>query len=102
MTRTELLYDLEAAVGRTAVTPTTRLRQSTGAQRPAGVVVEKAKTGRAKCIVCAQAIAKDTVRIGVVRMIETPAFKGRATVWAHEACRAGVPELEGLQLELLS
>ena len=98
VTRSELLYDLEAAVGRAVVQPTTQLRQPTAAQRPGPAVVERAKSNRSKCVVCGQAIPKDSTRIGVVRMIETPAFKGRATVWAHATCRAGIPELEGIEL----
>lgn len=54
---------------------------------------ELAKSGRARCIVCSEAIAKGTTRIGVERQIETPQFSGRATAWLHAACRAGCPEL---------
>jgi hypothetical protein len=50
-------------------------------------------------VVCAAAIAKDSLRIGIDRFIETPTFRGRATVWLHPGCRDGAPELEGVDLE---
>jgi uncharacterized protein (TIGR02996 family) len=59
-------------------------------------VVERAKSGRSKCVVCGAAIAKDSLRIGIVRGIATPAFTGNATVWLHPSCRDGAPELAGI------
>ena len=98
ITASEVLYDLEAAVGRVAVAPSTEVRQPR-VERPArGPVVEQAKTGRAKCVVCDQVIEKDTMRVGIDRVIETPSYKGLATVWAHLACKDAVPELAGVTL----
>jgi hypothetical protein len=62
-------------------------------------VVERAKSGRSRCVVCTTPIAKDSLRIGIERVVETPTFRGRATVWLHPACRDGAPELEGVDLE---
>lgn len=105
VTISELLFDLEAAHGRSFDEPPPPPPQRQPQPQPPGPgrappVVERARTGRSKCVVCAAAIAKDSLRIGVERMIETPAFRGLATVWAHPACRDGVPELEGALLEL--
>lgn len=103
VTLSELHFDLEAAHGRRFDEPPQQQQPSEPPPPGPGrapPVVERAKTGRSKCVVCAAAIAKDSLRIGVERMIETPAFRGLATVWAHPACRDGVPELEGVELEL--
>jgi hypothetical protein len=54
---------------------------------------ERAKSGTSKCIVCRQAIAIRTVRIGVERMLDAV---GKVTSWAHPACRDDVPELQGI------
>jgi uncharacterized protein (TIGR02996 family) len=88
VTISELLWDLEVAHGR-RVPPL-----------PAPIV-ERARSGRSRCVVCGEAIAKDSLRIGVERVIETPAYQGRATVWLHPQCRAGAPELEGTDLDEL-
>jgi hypothetical protein len=88
VTISELLWDLETAHGWTGPPPPAR---------PAPVV-ERAKSGRSRCVVCGAAIAKDSLRIGVSRIIETPAFTGRGTVWLHPQCRDGAPELEGADL----
>jgi hypothetical protein len=104
VTISELLWDLEAAHGRPAApreapgqpaAAPRPLRPPAGPAQPAPIV-ERARSGRSKCVVCGAAIAKDSLRIGVERMIETPAFKGRATVWLHPQCRDGAPELEGV------
>jgi uncharacterized protein (TIGR02996 family) len=65
---------------------------------PAAPTVERAKSGRSRCVVCKELIAKDSQRIGIDRFVETPTFRGRATVWLHPACRDGAPELEGVDL----
>jgi hypothetical protein len=113
VTISELLWDLDAAHSRPALpreaapareaAPLAREaappreapppRESAGS--PPAPIIERAKSGRSKCVVCGAAIAKDSLRIGVERPIETPAFKGRATVWLHPQCRDGAPELEG-------
>jgi hypothetical protein len=123
VTISELLWDLETAHGRPAdVRPRASAprpavpRAAAAAAAPAAPpapaapaapaasatsppVVERAKSGRSRCVVCTAAIAKDSLRIGIDRMIETPAFRGRATVWLHPGCRDGAPELEGVDLE---
>lgn len=96
VTISELLLDLELAHGRNFDAPPPPAPASRGAQP----VVERAKSGRSKCVVCGEPIAKDSLRVGIERMIETPAFRGRATVWLHPACRDGAPELEGVALAL--
>ena len=106
VTVSELLYDLEIAHRRIEPLSTTAIRQAPPppppAAKPAGPapIIEKAKTGRAKCVVCQLAIVKDSTRIGIERMIETPTFRGMGTVWLHPACRTGVPELEGVELPI--
>ncbi|MFT3693479.1 MAG: TIGR02996 domain-containing protein [Kofleriaceae bacterium] len=84
VTRSELVLDLEYAIGNVALAPLV------------DVVVEVAKTSRAKCVVCDQPIAKGTQRVGVERLIQTDKFSGRGMVWAHYDCRDRVPEAAGL------
>lgn len=45
-----------------------------------------APTGRAKCMQCAQAIAKGTVRIAVLRSIDTGSFVTQGPGYMHPAC----------------
>ncbi|MBW2736607.1 MAG: DUF4132 domain-containing protein, partial [Deltaproteobacteria bacterium] len=104
----ELLWDLERAL------PPPKARAS-GEKKPDAEetapparlvqqgeypMVEKAKSSRAKCIVCGEKIEKDTIRIGVEREIETERFSGRVTAWLHPSCREGCPELEGVELDV--
>lgn len=95
VTVSELLWDLEAAHGTAepvvAATPA----------RPRPITVERARTGRAKCVVCGESIAKGAQRIGIERRIETAAYTGRATVWLHPACHAGAPELADIDVDAL-
>lgn len=99
VTISELLWDLETAHGRPApiAAPPPPPEPIAPAPAPAPVV-ERAKSGRSKCVVCTQAIAKDAWRVGVERLVETPTFRGRATVWLHPGCRDGAPELAGVAL----
>lgn len=60
------------------------------AQTGAFPLVEAAKSGRSKCIVCGKAIAKGKLRIGVQRTHEE---LGTITSWLHTDCRADCPEL---------
>ena len=128
VTISELLWDLETAHGRpadarpprTSPAPSEARPRSAPPARPAPAsppiaapppapapadatesapIVERAKSGRSRCVVCGAAIAKDALRIGISRMIETPTFRGHATVWLHPACRDGAPELEGIDLD---
>ena len=95
VTLSELLWDLEIAHGAPDPVP------AASVERPRPIMVERAKTGRSKCTVCGQSIAKDAQRIGVERRIETPAYTGRARVWLHPACRAGAPELADIDVDAL-
>jgi hypothetical protein len=107
VTISEVLWDLEIAFGRLApppdapapAPPTQRgPRPAPSPAPPFGPapIVERAKSGRSRCVVCGAAIAKDSLRIGVVRAIDTPAFTGNATAWLHPSCRDGAPELAGV------
>ncbi len=98
VTISELLYDLEVAHGWRPRPTNDRIAPAPAAAGP-GPIVERAKSGRSKCVVCTNAIAKGEPRVGVERLIETPQFTGRGTVWAHPGCRAGMPELEGVALD---
>lgn len=103
VTISELLWDLESAHGRRDdrprpdAPPASRAAPPRAPSQPAPIV-ERAKSGRAKCVVCTEAIAKDAWRIGIERHVETPTFRGRATVWLHPNCRKDVPELAGVEL----
>jgi len=59
-------------------------------------LVERAKSGRSKCVVCSEKIADQTVRIGILR-ISGPL--GPLPAWIHAACRAQCPELAALGAE---
>ncbi|MBA3503198.1 MAG: DUF4132 domain-containing protein [Deltaproteobacteria bacterium] len=96
VTISELLWDLETAHGRAVETAP----PPTAAASPP-VVVERAKSGRSKCVVCTNAIEKDAVRLGVERTIETPSFTGLGLVWIHPDCAAGAPELAGIDIAAL-
>jgi hypothetical protein len=107
VTISELLWDLETAHGRPADArprpaprpPAAPAAPAASAPAASAPIVERAKTGRSRCVVCTTLIAKDSLRIGIDRLVETPTFRGRATVWLHPACRDGAPELEGVDLE---
>jgi hypothetical protein len=47
---------------------------------------ERAPTGRAKCIHCAQAIAKGSWRVAIEREIDTGTFVTRGAGYLHPAC----------------
>ena len=53
-------------------------------------LVQPAKSGRSKCIMCKKAIKKGALRIGVQRKHEEI---GTITAWLHAECRDGCPEL---------
>ena len=63
------------------------------AQGPAFPIAAIAKSARSNCIVCAVAIAKGSIRIGIERDHETA---GRITAWLHADCRAECTELSEL------
>ena len=57
---------------------------------------ERAPTGRAKCIRCNEAIAKDSFRVAVEREIVTGAFTRMGAAYLHPAC--AVPEVGEAEL----
>lgn len=50
---------------------------------------DKAPTGRAKCIECGEAIAKDSLRVAVEREIDTGAFQTKGAGYMHPGCALG-------------
>lgn len=60
-------------------------------------LAERAKSGRARCVVCGEKIAKDSVRLGVERVHESAEFSGRITAWLHPGCQERCPELEMIE-----
>ncbi len=64
-----------------------------GKAKPAGYpFVDKAPTGRAKCMQCEEPIAKDSFRVAVEREIDTGAMVTRGAGYMHPKC--AVPNLE--------
>jgi poly [ADP-ribose] polymerase len=60
-----------------------------GGAKPGGFpYVDKAPTGRAKCMQCEEAIAKDSWRVAVEREVDTGAFTTRGAGYLHPACVA--------------
>ncbi len=57
---------------------------------------ERAPTGRAKCVRCNDAIAKDSFRVAVEREIVTGAFTRMGAAYLHPAC--AVPEIGEAEL----
>jgi hypothetical protein len=53
--------------------------------------VERAKSGRSTCVVCAKKITDGELRIGIERMLDAV---GKVTSWLHPDCRGGCPELQ--------
>jgi hypothetical protein len=67
-----------------------------GKAKPGGFpYVDKAPTGRAKCMQCEEAIAKDSWRVAVEREIETGAMQQRSAGYLHPACVAANLENAG-------
>ncbi|MDQ3341156.1 MAG: TIGR02996 domain-containing protein [Myxococcota bacterium] len=54
---------------------------------------ERAKSGTSKCVACKEAIERDSVRIGIERVLDAV---GKVTSWVHPACRNKVPELQAI------
>ncbi len=106
VTVSEILHDLEAITGKaggaekgatSSATPAAPGAAGAGLpQTGRHPFAELAKSSRSVCVVCSKPIAKDTVRIGIERLIETPQFTGKGTAWCHADCRTGAPELAGL------
>ncbi len=67
------------------------LKKGTG--KPAGFpFIDKAPTGRAKCMQCHEPIAKDSFRIAVEREIDTGTMVTRGAGYMHPKC--AIPHLE--------
>ncbi|MEO6775943.1 MAG: hypothetical protein ABI467_23480 [Kofleriaceae bacterium] len=76
--------ELEAAMAET-------LKQGKG--KPGGYpFVDKAPTGRAKCMQCEEPIAKDSFRVAVEREIDTGTMVTRGAGYMHPRC--AVPNLD--------
>lgn len=62
---------------------------SKGRGKPGGFpYVDKAPTGRAKCMQCEEPIAKDSLRVAVEREIDTGAMVTRGAGYLHPKCVA--------------
>lgn len=73
-----------------------------GAAKPAGFpYIDKAPTGRAKCMQCEEAIAKDSFRVAVEREIDTGAMVTRGAGYLHPKCVAENLENVGGSVEEL-
>jgi len=60
-----------------------------GGAKPGGFPhVDRAPTGRAKCMQCEEPIAKDTWRVAVEREVDTGAFQTRSAGYLHPKCVA--------------
>jgi ribosomal protein L37AE/L43A len=60
-----------------------------GGAKPGGFpYVDRAPTGRAKCMQCEEAIEKGTYRVAVEREVDTGAFTTRGAGYLHPACVA--------------
>jgi poly [ADP-ribose] polymerase len=78
-----------------------------GGAKPGGFpYADRAPTGRAKCMQCGEAIAKDSFRVAVEREVDTGSFATRSAGYLHPKCVAenlanvgGSPEdmVEGLR-----
>lgn len=67
-----------------------------GHAKPGGFpYADKAPTGRARCMQCQTAIAKDTLRVAVEREIETGAMVTRGAGYLHPACAGAYLEAHG-------
>ncbi|MCX5743454.1 MAG: PARP-type zinc finger-containing protein [Proteobacteria bacterium] len=73
-----------------------------GNAKPAGFpYVDRAPTGRAKCMQCEAAIGKDTFRVAVEREIDTGAMVTRGAGYMHPKCVAANLENVGGSVEEL-
>ncbi len=73
-----------------------------GGAKPAGFpYADRAPTGRAKCMQCEEAIAKDTFRVAVEREIDTGAMVTRGAGYMHPKCVVENLENVGGSLEEL-
>jgi poly [ADP-ribose] polymerase len=71
-----------------------------GRGKPGGFpYADRAPTGRAKCMQCEEAIAKDSIRVAVEREIDTGAMVTRGAGYLHPKCVAENLENVGGDLE---
>ncbi len=71
-----------------------------GGAKPGGFPhVDRAPTGRAKCMQCEEAIAKDSWRVAVEREVDTGAFTTRGAGYLHPKCVAENLENVGGDME---
>jgi len=74
-----------------------------GKGKPGGFpYIDKAPTGRAKCMQCEEPIAKDSWRVAVEREIETGAMQQRSAGYLHPACVAANLENTGGSIDELT
>ena len=75
---------------------------SKGRAKPGGLPhADKAPTGRARCMQCGEAIAKDTLRVAVEREIETGAMVTQSAGYLHPACAGTYTDAKGGDREAL-
>jgi poly [ADP-ribose] polymerase len=71
-----------------------------GGAKPGGFPhVDRAPTGRAKCMQCEEPIAKDSWRVAVEREVDTGAFTTRSAGYLHPKCVAENLENVGGDME---
>ncbi|MDQ3339058.1 MAG: PARP-type zinc finger-containing protein [Myxococcota bacterium] len=71
-----------------------------GGAKPGGFPhVDRAPTGRAKCMQCEEPIAKDSFRVAVEREVDTGAFTTRGAGYLHPKCVAENLENVGGDME---
>jgi len=71
-----------------------------GGAKPGGFpYVDRAPTGRAKCIQCQEPIEKGSLRVAVEREIDTGAMVTRGARYMHPGCAAANLEAEGESTE---
>jgi hypothetical protein len=71
-----------------------------GGAKPGGFPhVDRAPTGRAKCMQCEEPIAKDSWRVAVEREVDTGAFSTRSAGYLHPKCVAENLENVGGDME---
>ena len=76
---------------------------ASGKAKPGGFpYVDKAPTGRARCMQCEEPIAKDSWRVAVEREIETGAMQQRSAGYLHAACVAANLENTGGSIDELT
>lgn len=73
-----------------------------GHAKPAGFpYVDRAPTGRAKCMVCGQPIEKESLRVAVERELEVGATMTKGAGYLHPTCAAAHLETAGIPTDEL-